>query len=164
MTKVQPSEFSVGVAYGTTPESALYATIQQHPEFTTRDAEYIGERPGFMRVKANEFDLHDWDQYDRADEGKRPSSKDEPPAIRDKVRSDLAADPRHELLIENVWTNLELHNPPDRASEGRAYVNFFLYLPFRESEFYGEKTAEIVRGDHIWRCEQKSTSLIDESS
>lgn len=159
MAKIEAG-INIDVAYDTTPERALYCQIMKNPELELGGAEYIGERPGFMRVKENEFDLHDWDQYDRADEGKRPSSKDDPPAIRKKRRHDLAADPRLELVIENVWTKIKLQNPPERGS-GRAYVEFFFFLQYRKSEVGGVNGGEILPGDHIWRCERKSTRLID---
>lgn len=67
---------NIDVAYDTTPERALYSQIMKNPELSLEGAEYIGEKPGFMRVKANEWDLHDWDQYDRADEAERGRPKD----------------------------------------------------------------------------------------
>lgn len=153
---------NIDVAYDTTPERALYSQIMKNPELSLEGAEYIGEKPGFMRVKANEWDLHDWDQYDRADEAERGRPKDGGPTIRDRIQADLGADPRRELVIENVWTVLKLQNPPDSASEGRAYVNFSFMLQFRESEADGENTADISLGDHIWKCKRVDTELLEE--
>lgn len=149
---------NIDVAYDTTPERALYSFILKNQEFTTEGAQYIGERPAFMRVKANEIDLHDWDQYDR--ENWEPNSRGGPPTIDTTVRYDPPAreDQRVLFALKNVWTVLKFREThPDTAD--RAYVSFRFTIQLPPAVLDGEK---IWDGDHYWRCERKRTELLDE--
>lgn len=110
MTKIQPSGYNPDVAYGTTPEQALYAVIEQQSAFNTRDPQYIGERPEFMEVKTHDFDLHDWGQYEE-NRSHVPGTKSDPPYVSTRDTIDIVPENnevRKRLTIENVWVNVGL--------------------------------------------------------
>lgn len=156
MTKVQPSGYNPDVAYGTTPEQALYAVIEQQPAFNTRDPQYIGERPEFMDVKTHDFDLHDWGQYER-NRSHVPGTKSDPPYVSTRDAIDIVPENnevRKRFTIENVWINVGYGDWDD----DRAEVKFKFSIQMRQSAWDG--VDEPRPGDLQWYCERISTEPV----
>lgn len=152
MAKVE-SGVDVDVAYGETPESALMSILAKQPAFDTKDAEYVGERPGFMDVKAGMyFNDHDWEQYARG-EPSHKEVKGGSPHIHERIVYDkpMTEDQRIQIRLTNIWAEVN-------RGDGRVEVKFQFSVQLRESELKGEM--DLRDRDHHWRCERMSTEPI----
>lgn len=162
--KVDPAVGKIDYGYGDTPEEALRCVLERQPAFAS-DAEYLTSRPEFMDVKADEFDLHDWNQYKqpRDDEEEYFVStlgpEDGPRVNFRRVRDTPDdQDDRYRLQIQNVWLNVASSD----ENRGRFDVDFSFSLPLRESWLEEPEDGSVrvrhPRGSEIvWMCERRST-------
>lgn len=158
MASVQPSEWYIDIAYGNTPESALFSVIKQHDSFNTRVCEYIGERPNFMSVKPSRRGEHDWSQYENKQSIGR-GGKGGPIKMSRKVAYDLVPEDneqRMRITLDNVWVKLGYG---DFHDDELAEVAFCFSLQMRESAWEGKD--EPRPGDLHWKCERMSTEPVN---
>lgn len=159
MADKQLEKITAGVplddAYGRTPEKALLRLLEQHPDLESQGAFYRGGRPAFMDVKATrDFYRHDWDQYEQPEGVDRLVDGDRV-RFASRVAYDAPITPDQRILIS--LSNVRLVVP--RGDRWQS-VKFDFSIQMRESELEGEE--ELRDGDHHWRCERKSTEILDD--
>lgn len=149
------SGFPIDVAYGSTPEKAILSLLLKHPEYTTEDPEYLGERPTFADVDAAAFQTHDWEQYDRGETG--GDGQRDPITVKTRGAVDPLGDgveAQKRLLLTNVWLNVG-HVESGRRDK----LNVMISTQLRERAWSGDDGPR--NGELIWRCERITSRIIE---
>lgn len=153
MSELKSPSTSADWGYGDTPEDALWSVLRKQPAFEPTNPEYVGERPGFMDVRPENFHEHDWDQY-RKPEGRVQRTPGDAPIVSAKnviTPVSESDELRKRISLDNVWIEVDDTN-------GRVEVLFQFRLQMRQSAWDGD---DKPRPDDLqWSCERVSTEPI----